>query len=138
MATEHHPHDWITIFDQVRCELCGAQQGSRLGDAPCTVPYPEPPPQTHAHRMWRLIFTNNPADIAPLEAELEGMQAEAVDFMIEETCWSWTFPILSAAKAPQQNAARHSAPPISPIVNLSATADFFKVEQRAALHSAMS
>ena len=78
MPPEPHPHIWITIFDEVRCDLCGSQQGSRLGDNPCTVPHPEPPPRTHANRMWRLIFTDKPADIAALEAELEGTQAEAV------------------------------------------------------------
>jgi dienelactone hydrolase len=86
MTTEAHSHDWITIFDEVRCELCGAQRGSRLGDEPCTVPYPEPPPQTQADLLWRLIFTDNPADIARLEAELEGTRAKAVDEMIERSC----------------------------------------------------
>jgi hypothetical protein len=98
MATEPHPHDWITVFDQVRCELCGAQQGSRLGDKPCTVPYPEPPPQTHANRLWRLIFSDNPGDRASLGTELEGTQAEAVDYMIEETCWSVDVPDLVGGK----------------------------------------
>jgi hypothetical protein len=42
--------------------------------------------------MWRLIFTDKPADIAPLEAELENTQSAAVDFMIEETCWSDDVP----------------------------------------------
>lgn len=90
MATEPHPHDWITILGDVRCELCGAQKGSRAGDKPCTVPYPaEPPP---VDPLWQLILTDNPAEIARLEAELEGTQAEAVNEMIEDSCWSDDLP----------------------------------------------
>jgi hypothetical protein len=102
------------------------------GDDPCTVPYPEPPPQTHANRMWRLIFTDNPADIAPLEAELEGTQAEAVDFMIEGA-GARTFGSLSAEKAPPPSAAAHCAKLFSPIAPLPATADF--PESRTATHA---
>jgi hypothetical protein len=28
---------WSPVFDEVRCELCGTQRGSRLGDELCTL-----------------------------------------------------------------------------------------------------
>jgi len=61
--------------------------------------------------MWRLIFTDNPADIARLQTELDGTQAEAVDFMIEETCWSEDVPQFVGGKgtAPERRKALRTA-----------------------------
>lgn len=74
-------------------------------DAPCTVPYPASPLPTHP--LWRLIFADNPADISRLETELEGTQAEAVDEMIERSCWAEDVPNLVGGKGTQ--AVRRSA-----------------------------
>jgi hypothetical protein len=42
--------------------------------------------------MWRLILSDDPTEIARLETELEGTQAEAVDHFIERSCWSLDLP----------------------------------------------
>jgi hypothetical protein len=48
----------------------------------------------HPDEKWRLILADDPAEIARLEALIEGTQAEAVDDFIEESCWSDHLPHL--------------------------------------------
>ena len=62
-----------------------------------------------------------PSPIAQLEAELDGTQAEAVDYMIEETCWSADVPDFIGGKG---TAVPRCARLISPIALHPATADF--------------
>ena len=49
----------------------------------------------YGERMWSLILADDAATIARLEAELGGTQAEAVNQMIEDTCWSGDLPHLT-------------------------------------------
>ena len=48
--------------------------------------------------LWQRIFADDPAEIARLEALLEGTQAEAVDEFIEQSCWSEDVPQLVGGK----------------------------------------
>jgi hypothetical protein len=48
-----------------------------------------------ADLKWLLILSDDPTEIARLEVLLEGTQAEAVDEMIEITCWSDDLPHLT-------------------------------------------
>ena len=48
--------------------------------------------------LWQLIFADDPAEIARLEALLEGTQTEAVDEFIEQSCWSEDVPQLVGGK----------------------------------------
>jgi len=45
-----------------------------------------------AAMLWQLIFADDPAEIARLEALLEGTQTEAVDEFIEQSYWSEDVP----------------------------------------------
>ena len=42
--------------------------------------------------LWQLIFADDPAEIARLEALLGGTQTEAVDEFIEQSCWGEDVP----------------------------------------------
>jgi hypothetical protein len=52
--------------------------------------------------MWLLIFADDPADRGRLEAELEGTPAEAVDEMIEQSCWTQDVPDFVGGKGTAQ------------------------------------
>jgi hypothetical protein len=42
--------------------------------------------------LWPLILTDNPAEVARLETAFATTQAEAVNQMIEDTCWGDDLP----------------------------------------------
>ena len=58
----------------------------------------DPDNETPVDTAWRLILADDPAEIARLEAIHGRSQADTVDFMIEDTCWSMELPELRGGK----------------------------------------